>query len=212
MAEASGAIANGANRKTEELEPERPADAAPVLKIGQRDGAIALAALSLFAAADAWYTTTGLGFAALLAALDGAVVGYVLAKLAHEWGHFAGARWGGGIAPTRAIDSLFPIFDLDITRSTDSAFRAMSVGGNLGHWLVVLILGIVIPLDTAGRLALLAGAVSFAVSASTTEFPIIQRAYAGASPAESFRGLTGEKLRRNRWIGAAAGLVLFLGF
>ena len=80
MAEASGAIANGANEKAEELEPEPPTDAAPVLKIGQRDGAIALAALSLFAAADAWYITTGLGFAALLAALDGAVVGYVVAK------------------------------------------------------------------------------------------------------------------------------------
>jgi hypothetical protein len=27
---------------------------------------------------------------------------------------------------------------------------------------------------------------------------------------ESFRGLTGEKIRRNQWLGAAAGVVLFV--
>lgn len=206
----SEARATDVDENRKEVEPDRPADATPVIKLGQRDGAIALAALSIWAAADAWHAATGLGLAALLSTLDGVVVGVVLALLAHEWGHFAGARWSGGIAPTRPITSFFPIFALDLQRSDDRAFRAMSVGGNVGHWLVVLILGIFIPLDTPGRVALLAGAFGFAVSASTTEFPILQRAYAGASPAESFKGLTGEKLRRDRWIGAAAGLALFL--
>ena len=206
----SEARATDVDENRKEVEPDRPADATPVIKLGQRDGAIALAALSIWAAADAWHAATGLGLAALLSTLDGVVVGVVLALLAHEWGHFAGARWSGGIAPTRPITSFFPIFALDLQRSDDRAFRAMSVGGNVGHWLVVLILGIFIPLDTPGRVALLAGAFGFAVSASTTEFPILQRAYAGASAAESFKGLTGEKLRRDRWIGAAAGLALFL--
>ena len=70
---------------------------------------------------------------------------------------------------------------------------------------------IAIPLDSVRRIALVAGSFAFAVSASTTEFPIIRRAFAGASPAESFRGLTRDKLRKKRWIGAAAGLALFLG-
>ena len=187
-----------------------PVDAAPVLRLGQRDGAIALAALSLWAAADAWHAATGLAFAALLATLDGAVVGYAVGRMAHEWGHFAGARWSGGIAPTRAIDSFFTIFTLDMERSDAGAFRAMSVGGNLGHWLVVLLLATFVPLETPGRAALLGGAFGFALSASLTEFPVIGRAYAGASPAESFRGLSRAKLKRNRWVGAGAGVLLFL--
>ena len=187
-----------------------PVDAAPVFRLGQRDGAIVLAALSLWAAADAWHATTGLTFAVLLSTLDGIAVGAVLGRMAHEWGHFAGARWSGGIAPTRPIDSFFTIFTFDMQRSDASAFRAMSVGGNVGHWLVVLVLAAFVPLDTPGRIALLSGAFGFALSASLTELPVIQRAYAGASPVESFRGLTGVKLKRNRWAGVGAGGLLFL--
>ncbi len=190
--------------------PDPPADATPVIKLAQRDGAIVLAALSLWAAAEALHSTTGLGFSALLATLDGVVVGVVIGLMAHEWGHFAGARWGGGIAPTQSITSFFPIFALDMNRSDARAFRAMSVGGNVGHWLVVVLLAFALPLTTPGQIALLSGAFGFAISASATELPIIQRAYAGASPAASFKGVTGESLRRDRWIGAAAGVLLFV--
>jgi len=188
---------------------ERPADAAPVAKLAQRDGGIALAALSLFAAADAWHAVSGLGFAAVLSVLDAVVVGVVLGSLAHEWGHFAGARLSGGIAPTRGLRSLFPIFDLDLQKSDPSSFRAMSVAGNVGHWAVVLAVLAFLPFDSPAQTALLASTFGFAVAASTTEFPIIGRAFSGASPVESFRGLTGAKLRRDRWIGAAAGVLLF---
>ncbi|MBW2273661.1 MAG: hypothetical protein JRG96_10340 [Deltaproteobacteria bacterium] len=194
--------------RAEEAEP--PADAAPVIKLAQRDAALLLAALSIWAAAEALYAATGMTFAVILSTLDGVVVGVVVGLMAHEWGHFAGARWGGGIAPTKPIGSFFPIFALDMQRSDDRAFRAMGVGGNVGHWLAVLILALALPLDTPGRVALLSGAFGFAVSASATELPVIRRAYAGASPAESFKGLTGDTLRRDRWIGAAAGIALFL--
>lgn len=205
MSEAASTAESTAN----EAADARPADQAPVSKLAQRDGAIALAALSLFGAADAWHVATGLGFAAALAFVDAIVVGVLLGSLAHEWGHFIGARWAGGIAPTRGIKSLFPIFDLDLHKSDPKAFRAMSVGGNVGHWAVVLGVLAFLPLDTPGRIALLASSFGFAVSASTTEFPIIGRAFSGSSPVESFAGLTGDKLRRDRWIGAGAGLVLF---
>lgn len=197
---------------TESPPPEaaaRPADRAPVWTLARRDGAIALAALSLFGAADAWQVATGLGIASALSFADAIAVGIVLGTLAHEWGHFAGARWSGGIAPTRDVRTLFPIFDLDLQKSDPAAFRAMSVGGNVAHWAVVLAVLAFLPLDSPGRIALLASTFGFAVSASTTEFPIIGRAFRGASPVESFAGLTGDKLRRDRWIGAAAGLALY---
>lgn len=207
MSEAAAAAPDETSPPTEEAAP-RP-DATPVAKLAQRDGAIALAALSLFAATDAWHAVTGLGFAALLATAVGIVAGVVLGTLAHEWGHFAGARWFGGIAPTRPFRSLFPIFDLDLQKSDPRAFRAMSVAGNLGHWAVVLLLLLALPLDAVGRMALFCASFGFAVSASLTEFPIIGRAFSGASPVESFRGLSGDKLRRDRRIGAVAGLILF---
>lgn len=185
-------------------------DATPVGKLARRDGGIALAALSLYAAADAWAATTGLFVADLLAVVDAIVVGVVLGTLAHEWGHFGGARGAGGIAPTRPYSSLFPIFDLDMQRSDPHAFRTMSVSGNAAHWGLVLLIALLLPADTAGRAALLAATFGFAVSASTTELPIIYRAYTGSSPVESFKGLTGAKLKRDQRIGMAAGVVLFL--
>jgi hypothetical protein len=186
------------------------ADAARVSRLALRDGAITLAALSLWAAADAWHATTGLSAAALLSVLDGLAVGGALGLLAHEWGHFAGARWGGGIAPTTKITQLFPIFLLDMQRSPERAFRAMSVGGNVAHWSLVAALFLWVPLDAPGRVALACGAFSFAFGASLTEVPVIRRSFAGASPVESFQGLTGAKLRRDRWIGIAAGALLFV--
>jgi len=187
-----------------------PKDTTPVPRLALRDGALALAALSLWAAADTWYASTGLALAGLVAVLDGVLVGAGLGILAHEWGHFAGARLGGGIAPTARLTQLFPMFVFDMERSDPRAFCAMSVAGNAAHWGLVLALALLVPLDSPGRAALLAGAFGFAFGASTTELPVIRRAYAGASPIESFEGVSRDSLRRDRWIGIAAGLVLFL--
>jgi len=195
----------------EALSPEAvPADATPVAKLAQRDVLIVLAALSLWAAADAWYATTGLWAAAALSALDGALVGVGVGLLLHEWGHFVGARLAGGIAPTRELKQIFPIFDFDMQHNGQGPFRAMSWGGNLAHWTWVALLALAVPLDTPGRTSLFAGALGLAVFASLTELPVIWRAYSGATPIESFKGLTGQKLRRNQGLGFAAGVAAFL--
>jgi len=196
--------------RAKELGEERTnVDVTPVSRLALRDGGIALAVLSLWAASDAWHTATGLGAASLLSVLDGLAAGYAINLLAHEWGHFAGARWGGGIAPTTRITRLFPIFVLDLQRSPVRAFQAMSVGGNLAHWAAVVLLFTWVPMDSPGRLALACGAFAFAFGASVTEFPVIRRSFAGASPVESFKGLSRASLRRDRWIGIAAGALLF---
>lgn len=206
MAEATDYTA----RAKELGEEKTNADVTPVSRLALRDGGIALAALSLWAASDAWHTATGLGAASLLSVLDGVAAGYAITLLAHEWGHFAGARWGGGIAPTTRITRLFPIFVMDLQRSPVQAFQAMSVGGNLAHWAAVLLLFTWVPIDSPGRLALACGAFAFAFGASVTEFPVIRRSFAGASPVESFKGLSRATLRRDRWIGIAAGALLFV--
>ena len=115
----------------------------------------------------------------------------------------------GGVAPTTEFTSFFPLFIFDSDHSDAKAFRGMGIGGNLAHWLVFVLFALVIPFDAPGRIVLVCSAFAFAVYASTTEFPVLQRAFAGASPVESFAGLTGDKLKRNKLIGAAAGLALF---
>ncbi len=194
--------------------PDRQAeDATPVRILALRDVAIVLVILSLWAAADAWRAATGLASAAGLSLLDGIAAGYVLARMAHEWGHFAGARWAGGLAPTlpvTTIGSVFTFFTFDLERSPPRAFRAMGVGGNVGHWAMALLLLSLAPLDTLGRIALPSAAVGFALSASLTEIPFIRNAFSGASAQESFRGFTRAKLARNRWIGAGAGLLMLV--
>ena len=56
-----------------------------------RDLALVFAAISIWAAADAWYVSTGLWFAQVVAIGDAIVVGLIIASLFHEWGHYAGS-------------------------------------------------------------------------------------------------------------------------
>ena len=58
-----------------------------------KDLALVFAALSIWAAADTWYQVTGLWLANVLAIGDAVLVGLLLAGLAHEWGHYLGARF-----------------------------------------------------------------------------------------------------------------------
>ena len=194
---------------TAQAAAEAPADAASLPLAVLRDVALLLAALSLWAAADAWMRLAGRGFAWLLSVADGRLVGVLTAGLFHEWGHFAGARLSGGTAPLTPVTLPLPLFNFDFARSETRHFQAMGVGGNLAHWMVVLLIAIFLPPETAGRVALLAGALGFAVFASAVEFPVISRCHGGAAPIASLAGIRPADLKRNGVLGAVAALLLF---
>ena len=194
---------------TAQAAAEAPADAASLPLAVLRDVALLLAALSLWAAADAWMLLSGTGFAWLLSVADGLLVGVLTAGLFHEWGHFAGARLSGGTAPLTPVTLPLPLFNFDFARSETRHFQAMGVGGNLAHWMVVLLIAIFLPPETAGRVALLAGALGFAVFASAVEFPVISRCHGGAAPIASLAGIRPADLKRNGVLGAVAALLLF---
>ena len=74
-------------------EAQQSADKEPSLfSLLSRDAMIVFAALTLWAASDAWFQVTGLFAAELLSAADGIFVGYIVAAIFHEWGHYLGAR------------------------------------------------------------------------------------------------------------------------
>lgn len=175
-----------------------------------RDVGLCAVLLSLFAAADTWSLLTGSGLAGFLSVVDGLIVGAGVASLAHEWGHYTGARLSGGRVPLRPLKSFPQVFDFDYKGCEPRHFMALSIGGNVGHWLMVGLLALLLPLDTTGQIALLSGAVGFAVFGSTVEFPVISRAHSGASPLEALSVIPKNFLRKNGAIGAVAALLVFL--
>jgi hypothetical protein len=150
-----------------------------------RDVAVVSVLLSLFAAAECWATVSRLALASLLSVVDGLLVGAATNALAHEWGHFIGARLGGGHAPLKPLTKFLPLYDFDYANNDGRAFLWMSYGGNIAHALVVLIYLALVPTRSMGTAALVAGAFGFAVFSSLVEIPVIQQARRGVPGLEA---------------------------
>lgn len=193
-----------------ERREDQPADASALGTVLLRDLTFGVAALSIWAGAEAWSRQSGLGLAALLSVLGGFVVGGLVTALLHEWGHFVGARLSGAVAPIAPAKNLVPLFLFDMDRSGDAPFRAMSVGGSVGHWSAAFGLFYLLPGSTAGEVAIQAASFGFAVFASVVEVPVLRLAFAGVPPGKALGTITQERLRRGVQVGFATALVLFV--
>ena len=172
-----------------------------------RDAAIALAALSLWAAADTWYLVSGLGFALAVSVLDAIFVGYILGALFHEWGHYTGAKFSGASAPRVKPKgtSLFR-FNFDMATNTQRQFHWMSFGGWVFHWGLLLILVAVLPLDSIGRIALVSSVFGFILYATFIETGILRQTLSGSDPAETLGQLSVRTFQQAGVVGSVAGL------
>ncbi len=186
-------------------------DEASLFLVALRDVAIVSALLSLFAAAEAWATVSELAFASLLATVDGFLVGAATTALAHEWGHFAGARLGGGHAPLKPLSGFLPLFDFDYANNDRKAFEWMSYGGNIAHVAVPLLYFLALPTNGPGTAALVAGAVGFAVFSSLVEWPVIARSREGKSGLEALGTIPKDFVQRyTPWAIGSAFLVFLV--
>lgn len=150
-----------------------------------RDVAVGAGLLSLFAGAEGWATVSPLKIASLLSVVDGLLVGVATGALVHEWGHFVGARLGGGHAPLKPLKQFLPLYDFDYANDDGRGFLWMSYGGNIAHAaLVLLYLGFVWT-GSVGTVALVSGAFGFAVFSSLVEIPVIQQARRGVPGMEA---------------------------
>jgi len=189
-----------------------PENASPIPLVALRDVLIVITLLSIWAGAEAWASQSGLGMAAALSSIGGLLVGAATTALLHEWGHFVGARSSGGTAPVSPAGNFLPLFLFDFDRSEEEHFRAMSVGGNVAHWATALALFVMLPGATAGQLALQCGSLGFAVFASTIEFPVLRRAFAGEPGAQALATIRTDTIQRAGWIGFATALGTFVVF
>lgn len=172
-----------------------------------RDTAIALAALSLWAAADTWYLVSGLGFALAISVLDAIFVGYILGALFHEWGHYAGAKLSSASAPRVKPKgtSLFR-FNFDMAANTQRQFHWMSFGGWVFHWGLLAILVLAMPFDSIGRIALVSSVFGFILYATFIETGILRQTLGGSDPAETLGKLSAKTFQQAGIVGSVAGL------
>ena len=178
-----------------------------------RDGSAVVLLLALWGGAQAWAADSGLALALVTAVGASLVAGWSISGLLHEWGHYAGARLAGAVAPRVKVPGLsFFRFNFDLEKNSVGQFTAMSVGGSLAHWGAVAAAMLLVPMSTLPQAAFVSTTVAFAVFASVIEWPIIARTASGrVRPAQAFAHLDLAFLRRYYVVGGIGGL-LFLAF
>ena len=104
----------------------------------------------------------------------------VLGFLLHEWGHLAGTWLSGGVAHApRSLASFF-LFHFDVEKSTRAQFLAMSFGGYLATFFVVLALLAWVDLSRlSGMVALVLSVLGIGVTVAL-EVPTTWRVWRGA--------------------------------
>ncbi len=144
-----------------------------------RDVTVVLITLSVWSL-DAHLRTQAPGLSTFGVALAAGVLTAVCSYLAHEWGHFAGARLSRSVVhlPT-GVGAVF-LFNFDSDRNSRLQFIAMSCGGLLASALVMAALLRLLPLQaTASRVALALVGLGF-VATVILEVPIVWRVARGA--------------------------------
>ncbi|NQX87625.1 MAG: hypothetical protein HRT77_03070 [Halioglobus sp.] len=181
----------------------------PTARLAKLAGAHALTwlvALSLFAAADSWSAVTGLGIAALLAIVTGALAGVVTANLVHEWFHYFGARYVGASFEVPSRLGLF-LYDWDFSSNNRRQFLIMSVAGSVGGVVAVSLLWQAVPTDSWGRAALQSGAIASVIFAALIEWPVIRRVRRGSDPFTELATIP-QGLKRNFTIALLSAILM----
>ena len=158
-------------------------DYARMRRIAGWHGSAVLAALTLWGFGNYWAMQSSLIIALIVSLGNAFVAATVIASIFHEWGHFAGAKLSGSIAPVRAKPARFYfMFNFDMQANDVKQFQWMSIGGIAANWLLVLLMLLLIPLNTWSGALLLATAIGRAVNVSVFEVPIVLRSRESGNP------------------------------
>lgn len=168
-----------------------------------------LVAFSLFAAADSWSQLTGWSLASLLNVLTGIAAGFLTVNLVHEWFHYFGARLAGGEYTIASTPSLF-VFEWQFDKNTLSQFYLMSIAGSVGGIAATYALFSAVDADSAGRIALLSGAMASFAFGSIVEWPVLLRTRRSHDPLAELSRLTPAALAKAASGSALAGLLCWL--
>lgn len=192
-------------------EQERKArDNARLKKVAVRHAIWAIAAITIWGTSDYWATGSGLVLAEVVSLFNAIFAGVILGSIAHEWGHFSGARLSGAVSPIAKEPVGFFMFNFKDELNTRSQFLSMSFGGPLANWSLVAAVFLLLPFETWSQALLLATVFSTAVSVSVFEVPVMQRVMYGDDPTETVQQRLREVGNIPRISGIATGAVVLL--
>ena len=146
------------------------------------------------------------GIANILTVVTAALAGLALATVLHEWSHFAGAHFGGASYSVTPKPGFF-VYEFDFENSSLRQFYSMSLSGQGGSWLAVVLIALMIPLDNAGRTMLLSAAVGSAVYGGVIEWPVLRRTQLSSAPLEELMKIDQTVLRRAGVLAGATTMV-----
>ena len=84
----------------------------------------------------------------------------------------------------------------------------MSFGGWIGHWGILVLIFITLPLDTLGRAALVSSLFGFAIFATFIETGILRKTFGGAEPAAVLGELSKRNFRQAGTMGTLSGALM----
>ena len=172
-----------------------------------KDVLILLVALSLWAAANSWFQVSELWIAKILITADAIVVGFIVASLFHEWGHYAGAKHSGASTSRFAGKGLSIFrFNFDFEENTSNQFLWMSYGGQIGNWGILALLFLALPMTNLAEVVLVSSIFGFCIFATIVEYKIVWDVTRGSDPLATLKKLTPKKLQTAQIIGGAGGI------
>lgn len=194
-----------------EPEFDRARDQRYLRRVAATHFVMVMGALTLWGAADAWASSSGWGIAWAAAIANAVIAAHIIASTLHEWGHYAGARLSGAVAPVlkQPVRHFF-MFDFRFDRNDERQFLWMSLGGIAVPWLLVGLTAIWIPIDNTSRAMLLAAFVTRAVQVSVFEVPVVMRTRSGGDPREELGKQLKAGFLQSRYAGLAVGALVFL--
>lgn len=146
----------------------------PFLRFAIRDG-ILIALTLVFSILDRMELPHGGMFIAIATGVLVPVVGFLL----HEWGHLLGTWMSGAVGHAPSTLMAFFLFHFDVSKATRAQFLAMSFGGYLATFFVVL--GLIVWVDLSrlsGMIALVLSVLGIGVTVAL-ELPTTWRVWRG---------------------------------
>jgi hypothetical protein len=170
---------------------------------------LALLAFTMWTAADSWYLLTKLPLAEVLSVITAVIAGLTIGTVVHEWGHLAGAHWSSSSYAVAKKFGFF-VYDFDFENNTMRQFNLMSLGGQLGSWLTIVALFLLIPMDNSGRVMLVGGAFGGAVFGGIIEWPVLRRAQESREPLQELKKIDRAIFKRSSQYAAISVLAFWL--
>lgn len=194
----------------DEMSPRKARDNTRLRAVALRHSAAILAAFTLWGTADFWAASSGMLLADVVAGFNAIFAATAVAYLCHEWGHFAGARFAGAVSPVMKKPESFFMFTFYEQKNSSRQFLSMSVGGPAANWLLVIMMLVLLPFETASQALFFATVVAVAVNVSVFEIPVMNRVMYGAEPAATIKERQLQSGRQPRYAGFAAGILVWL--